>query len=67
MKVLAIVIGTTALVSVGCTTPVARVVTNVSGGPGEVTVEKCSIERNIWTGQYEERECNSNTYRVESR
>lgn len=52
------------LMLTGCTIPIGRLVTNVSGGAGEITVEKCSIERNIWTNHYEENDCRSETYSV---
>ena len=42
----------------GCSTTVGRFVTNVSSGaPGTLSVERCELQREIWTGQFHTTDC----------
>jgi hypothetical protein len=42
----------------GCSTTVGRFVTNVSSGsPGTLSVERCELQREIWTGSLNVTDC----------
>ena len=56
MKALLIVMAATLLV--GCSTTVGRFVTNVSSGaPGTLSVERCELQREVWTGAFHVTDC----------
>lgn len=43
---------------VGCATTGGPFVTNVkSSGPGKLTVEKCTLSQNVWTGSMSLEQC----------
>ena len=44
--------------STGCSTTIGRFVTNVSSGvPGTVSIERCELRRNVWTGEFDVSNC----------
>lgn len=56
--IVAAIIITASLTSVGCATTIGRFVTNVSSGtPGTLNVERCELRRNAWTSEWDVSEC----------
>jgi len=47
-----------AVSSLGCSVTIGRFVTNVSSGaPGTLSVERCELQRDPWTGRYHVTDC----------
>lgn len=47
-----------AVSTVGCSTTIGRFVTNVSSGaPGTLSVERCELQREVWTGTFHVTDC----------
>jgi len=46
------------LCSSGCAVTMGRFVTNISSGaPGTISVERCELQRDTWTGQFQVTDC----------
>jgi hypothetical protein len=42
----------------GCAVTMGRFVTNISSGaPGTISVERCELQRDTWTGQFQVTDC----------
>jgi hypothetical protein len=47
-----------AICSGGCAVTMGRFVTNISSGaPGTISVERCELQRDSWTGQFQVTAC----------
>lgn len=58
MKKVFVILTLLAISATGCSTTVGRFVTNVSSGtPGTLSVERCELQREIWTGTFHVTDC----------
>lgn len=47
-----------AVSNAGCAVTIGRFVTNVSSGsPGTLSVERCELQREVWTGTFHVTDC----------